>query len=348
MQNNQPFHRASYGLLGSDASSGEGWKSDSDGTVKNLINKFTDGRGVAAEFDLPLQFAKSGYVRIWNKDKTSIVAVSIISQGGEARNQKRHVFFDVSDRMVSLEGLWDEIKGVLSDEGVTILSPSINVCKTGPEFEEAVLFSSINICDHIEQVKFKIHVGNGPERFAGAVLCVRAVTSIEISIPLYDEKDQYPDPPIGLKPFKPEARFVLQPTVLDDKHLNLDDKIDCGEVTSRQVLEKVKFAALAVVCGPLNFKSVEKKWKRYIEVPLVLKPLRFLLVGEVSKWLDENLEAKSDSTRTYVDGCLDCFKREKDDLVSNVLDNLEEQKQKDIRIEIEKKIVGESFKLKKL
>ncbi len=333
MQAKHNLHRASYGLLGSQASSGEGWKPDSNETIKSWINEFTEGRDVAAEFDLGLECARRGYIRIWNKKKKSILAVSVISRGGEARNQKRHVFFDVSEPGAPLEELWNEIEGVLKDEGVSV--PSIDVVTTGSEFEKVVLLSSISIFRHLAESEKcpQIHVGSGPERFAGAVLAVRAVTDVVLSIPLYEDViDERP--PLGKL-----RRFVLLPIKPDDHSDHLDEPIGYGGVTAKQVLANVERAELAVFLGPLDHTSSGNGWKRYIQVPRVLKSLEFVLVDEVSDWVRENLDAKSDPQMKYIDGCAVCIKQKKDDLVVKVIDELIRQKKDSIRIPIEKNLV---------
>lgn len=109
---------AAYGLLGNSAASGEGWVSGSSDEVREQVAAALSGADLAEHLDVGLGLAKTGVVRAVSVagGNTVLFALTILAKGGEARNQKRHVFWMFPTRPGAADGLGSSVRAWIDSE----------------------------------------------------------------------------------------------------------------------------------------------------------------------------------------------------------------------------------------
>lgn len=326
--------RASYGLLGSTSSSGEGWHPESEPAIVAWAQAFVEGSDIASIFDLAYEDALVGCIRVMQSKSKTIMLVSVMAKGGEARNQKRHVFFDVSTPNGTLGAIFAEASSVLQCEGVAARSNA--EATSGIEFEAALLRSALAMIKHLvnSPSKKEVSVGIGSERIASAIIAARAVTAVEIFLLLVDRSDFRPP----RSPLSPQ--LIVRPIKIAEPIISLTENAGEGNATIGEILDEVKCADLVV--GVPDSASGRSDWKRFIVIPKRLKPLYILPIKEVREWMVEILGSSKNSEERLKNEALDCVRSRKSESIDRVavlIGSLVAANQPAIAIGIEQQIV---------
>lgn len=275
---------AAYGLLGDHASAGEGWLDGSSTEVRDRLATLLAGADLAENLDVGLDLANAGLVRVFPDADPGqlLVVLTVIARGGEARNQKRHVFWSVPGRAGAADGLAQSVTDWLACER------ALGRDGSGPqpgtpdaEFALKCVLETIHSID-LRDLQCKQVASRLP-----APLAIRLVSAHAACQFARGMKWQFTVPcgaqrPCELRPALGAGRVAW---VAEGHHLpwavDLDAPLGKKEASAKSVLAHAGSVAHSLSLGDGSGGA----WMKAVRLPHSLRPMETLPPDGVGEWL---------------------------------------------------------------